>query len=343
MNLYESFCTVLASNREIASNGYLTLMAEHIKALEVARGENPLIDEYCGKLSEILARNNFSLNGDHTNDFIQTFGEAHFAYLCGRRGVRVKRVRELKGKKTPDFEVAEKCLEVKFEVKTLSVAGGGRGIDRDIEDNLNANISIERQVKTGKRIAFGESELQPYGEKVHGLRPQTELIYTLLEKARGNIKDGQYEDGKTFLVLNLCLIPPELTDPRTLRPVYWTDLPFITGVSGQLWMLGFCAKGMLVLGPPEFEGKACIEGFNEKEGILIDKAFDKVAGIIFVVYPMRGDAQMFGLFRSSDMEAWNVDGECVWDVLGPLVGDCWNDEFDVNGFECNGQQRSGEA
>ena len=83
---------------------------------------------------------------------------------------------------------------------------------------------------------------------------------------------------------------------------------------------------------PEFEEKPVIEGINEKEGLLVDEQFNKVAGVL-IVYPLGSGARMVVRFRSTDIENWRHEEEdYFWGIVDKLVGDCWNEKLDTNGY-----------
>lgn len=328
MILYDNFCAALKDASDVASNGYLQLLAPYIKDIESA-----LHADYCNKMTAIVKRKNFVLNGKLVAEFSQLFGEAHFAALCSKQGVSLNKIPEQKNTKTPDFCLFSSKEKLFFEVKTLSVVGGGRGINDDLLKALDAQIDIERQLQEGRCVAIGVSEVQPYAEKPYLEGSITAVIYTLIEKARQNIKSDQYKNQNTFLVLNLCLIPPAITDNKTLRPVYCDDLMFSKAITGDLWMLAFAKPGMLVHGHPEFEGNPCIEGIIQKFGVLSDPDYASISGLLCVVYPLGSKPCIYGLYRSSDYHEWIDEKPEVINILKKLTGKNWNDDYDSNGWQ----------
>lgn len=333
MTLHKFFCAALNDARDTASNGYLQLLTPYIIDIESAAAIDSTLADYCRKLKEMVQHPNFVLNGRLVSEFAQLFGEAHFVTLCRERGVELTKIREQKNTKTPDFLHTAEKQNLYFEVKTLSVVDGGRGIDCDLLSSLNAQIDIERQQKEGKRIAIGISEMQPYSAKPYQGGAVSAVISTLIEKARQNIKADQYANKNTFLVLNLCLIPPTITDKRTLRPAYCDDYMFPKAITGDLWMLAFARLGMLVHGCPEFEGEPCLEGAIQKLGILADDEFESISGLLIVVYPLREKPQIYGLFRSAEYLSWTDSNDEIISILDRLTGQNWNDDVDSNGWQ----------
>lgn len=337
MNLYERYCAALNEARQVVANGYLHLLAPYVKEVESASSQDEMLAGYCQRMRALLERNDLMTNGESVNEFAQVFGEAHFAALCTKRGVVLKRIKEQKDKKTPDFFYGDPNPIAHFEVKTLSIVNGGRGIDGDLLRALDAQIQIEQQLKEGSKVAIGISEVQPYGERVPKYGMIAAVLSTLIEKARQNIKPGQYFTQNTFLVLNLCLIPPASTDKRALRPVYCDDYLFSKAITGELWMLAFSQPGMLIHGQPEMEGNPCIEGITDKCGILSDTEYSVIAGMLILVYPLGSEPRIYGLYRSHDYPKWNEEnGELVL-LLQRLTGKQWNDDKDSNGWQLEGK------
>lgn len=333
--LIKKFNEALAKTSDVTRDPYLANLSGALVAVNAKLPTIPELTHYKKDLDTLMAHPNFGVSGLLTNEFAQKLGEAHFLVMCHEKGIALRRIPEEKNKKTPDFEAAFGSQSVFLEVKTLSVVGGASGISAAQESSLEANIKLEAQLNRGQRIATAISEAQPYADKVQ--RDQTVLgvANTLLEKARGNIKADQFGNPNTFLVLNLSVIPPLLTEPKVLRPAYPDDYQFPKAVTGDLWMVGFGNKGMLVLGNPEFEGKPCIEGIFDKIGILADTDFASVAGIIFMIHPLREPAQLWGLFRSKDWIDWNDNNPELLENLLCLTGKHWNDCGDRNGWQLN--------
>lgn len=336
MTLFNAFCTLMNTSRNIANNGYLQLLTPYIEDIETAAVSNATISDYCGKLTALLNDQNLFLNGKKNNEFVQLFGEAHFATLCLQCHITLNKIPEQKNKKTPDFLFSTNQQNIYFEVKTLSVVNGALGINKDLLESLDTQIDIDRQIKNGDKFAIGVSERRPFAEKPFDAGCISAVVSTLIEKTRQNIKSGQFANPNTFLVLNLCLIPPSITDNRILRPAYCDDHIFHKAITGDLWMLAFGQTGMLVHGQPEFEGKPCIEGILDKSGILVDTSYEDVSGLIIVVYPLNKKPHIYGLYRSKDYIKWLEKNHTLSAILTELNGNNWNDETDSNSWQLNG-------
>jgi len=122
-----------------------------------------------------------------------------------------------------------------------------------------------------------------------------------------------------------------------LRPAYCDDLLFQKAITGELWMLAFAQPGMLIHGQPEFKGKHCLEGLNDKWGILADPSHANIAGLLVVVYPLGGKPRICGLYRTSDYTKWNDENEELVLLLQCLTEERWNDDRDSNGWQLGGE------
>jgi hypothetical protein len=335
-NLNNQFIKALQATTGLANNSYLTLLTGAVEKVSDASQRDKVLSEYNKNLLAIVSGNNFALDPDKTNEFAQILGEAHFYLLCGNKGITLTRVKE-GNDKTPDFKFEKE--DMYFEVKTLSVVTGGSGIKKSLLDSLDAQIDIEMQLKQGKRIATGISVVQPYGDKPYqkGKGTITAVIETLIEKTRQNIKPGQFPNDKSFLVLNLSIIPPFRTENYVLRPAYCDDYMFTKAISGELWMMAFAYPGTPVLCTPEFEGKPCVESILEKVGILNDPNFDMISGILFMIHPWRRDSEIWGLYNYEKYASWCDSKPEIIETLIALTKDNWNDDMDTNGWQLHGQ------
>lgn len=338
--LIEKYIESLQNTKDIAINSYLTFLQDAVKKVEGAANNEPTLTNYVNKLVAILAEPNFALDGNLTNEFAQTLGEAHFFVLCLEKGIALNRITE-QDRKTPDFRLNKNTLSIFFEVKTLSVVEGQNGIHRDLEGSFKAQIEIGKQLRAGKRVAFAESVVQPYGGKPYekGKREVTAVIETLIEKTRNNIKRDQFANANSILVLNLSIIHPFRTDSFVLRPAYF-DPRSDQVVTGDLWMLAFGKPGMLIHGIPEFEGKPGIEGILGKCGILSDPEFDNIAGILIMVHPWQRPAEIWGLLSSQRCNYWEANNPDIMTIILTLTGGNWNDDEDSNGWSIQGAERT---
>ena len=161
----------------------------------------------------------------------------------------------------------------------------------------------------------------------------TQLIVTLIDKAKNNLKKAQFVEGETFLVYNLSVIGISEINPSVLCPVYQDDDQINCLRSGELWSLGFISEGTPIHNMPEFEGADAIEGLlNNECGILVDDGYGYVRGIILMLYDgvfnHNYETQLYGLSRYKD----NFGLDESIELFTSLVGDNWNDEKNTNGW-----------
>ncbi len=145
MSLFKDFCDALHDSRDTTANPYLHSLSPYVKDIESASTTDTTLADYCQQLTAIVQRNYFVVNGESVNEFAQVFGEAHFAALCRDRAVSLTRIREQKDIKTPDFLHSSGQQDLYFEVKTLSVVNGARGINNDLEKSYNKKITPVNQ------------------------------------------------------------------------------------------------------------------------------------------------------------------------------------------------------
>lgn len=328
--LTKQFIKAIQEANSIASNNYLTFLSDAVEQVENASSSDQLLADYVKQLLDIAQQKDFSTTPDKTNEFAQLLGEAHFYLLCKNKEVILERVPE-GTKKTPDFKLKDN--DVYFEIKTLSVVAGSLGIQQSLDDSLESHVEIEDQLNKGKRIASSVTVVQPYGKQYQkGKGTVTTVIETLIEKTRQNIKQGQYYNGDTFLVLNLSIISPFRTDNYVLRPAYCDDLMFKKAVTGELWMLAFGRPGMTILGIPEFEGKPCVESIMDKTGILVDPDYENIAGVLFMIHPWQREAETWGLYKYKSYSEWGEKNIKIIETLSAITGYNWNDDKDTNGW-----------
>ncbi len=334
-SLKTHFSNALQASIGLTNNSYLACLKDAVEKVSDSSLKDRILSGYKQNLIEIASENNFALNSDKTNEFAQLLGEAHFYLLCKNKGICLERIKE-GDDKTPDFRF--EAQDMYFEVKTLSVVSGSFGIRQSLEDSLDAQVDIEEQLKKGKRVATGVSVVQPYGEKLYqqGKGTVTAVIETLVEKTRQNIKSGQFPNDKSFLVLNLSIIPPFRTENFVLRPAYCDDYMFRKAVSGELWMTAFAQPGAPILGIPEFEGKPGVESIMQKSGILNDSEYEYIGGILFMIHPWGKNTDIWGLYSYEKLTKWQDNEPDVVKTLLAITEDSWNDDKDTNGWQLSG-------
>ncbi len=332
-DLYDKFLAALHIALPIAPNHYLSQLSDSVKQVDAAASSDPLLSQYAIKLSRLIEPPEKALHASTTNEFAQLLGEAQFYLLSKNKGVALERVPESKGK-TPDFKLT--TADICFEVKTLSVVDGEPGIRNLQNASLNAQVEIEDQFNRGARSASSITVVQPYGSKPYqdGKGTITAVIDTLIEKTKNNFKAGQFSKGTTFVVLNLCILPPNRFENCILRPAYYDDHMFPRTVSGELWMLAFGLENMLILGyPSRRQDMTCVESLMTKEGFLVDHNSSDIAGMLFMIHPWDKEPEIWGLYTHDKYTAWRDNESTIYSTLHKLTENNWNDDKDSNGWQ----------
>jgi hypothetical protein len=334
-NLQNQFIKALQDAIGVSSNSYLHFLNGAVEEVSKSAQVDQVLLDYNKSLLDIVANRDFALDAERTNEFSQVLGEAHFYLLCKNKGVLLTRIKEGKDK-TPDFKIEHNDMHL--EVKTISVVSGSMGIKQSLEDSLDAQVEVENQLNKGEKVAFGETVIQPYGDKQYkdGKGPISTVIETLIDKSGQNIKSGQFPNNKSFLVLNLSIIPPFRTENYVLRPAYCDDYMFNKSVSGELWMMAFTELGAPILSSPEFKGKPCVESIASKVGILSDPNFDMVSGILFMIHPWQRPSEIWGLYNHDKVVSWRDNEPNIFETLLSITENNWNDSRDSNGWKLQG-------
>lgn len=201
---------------------------------------------------------------------------------------------------TPDFRITttvdESPAEFLMELKALSFTEGNLNYKEAQDSALEANLSLERQIEEGKRIAFAEHIISPLLK--NNRTPTTrELIEIYIEKIKNNIKPGQYQLGDTVLMVDI---------KQLILNSYWQDSAIAlyqerlmkSIASGVLWNVAFASQGDMVYKQIEFEGKGNLDSRMTKNGILVDHPYIKA--LVFVTYRNFTERKYVGFYRRND-------------------------------------------
>jgi hypothetical protein len=248
----------------------------------------------------------------------------------------VERVPERQGENTPDFKIeftsnfndeTQNCV-IYAELKTMSFADGNLNYKKTMEQGLESQIDIERQIKQGSKVAFGIVEIQPLhkGNKDYDSYSTRYAIETLIEKIEQNIKEGQYSLGDTVLLVDL----KQLTLPSYFKegavPLF-QEKRYNSFMSGVQWNVAFGKIGHLIFRPIEFEGKENTDGELKREGILVSR--DYIKAIIFFDYALNSkEPKIVGLHKQRNIS------DCVEAFLNKFC-DFVNDDRNTKGISIN--------
>jgi hypothetical protein len=332
MSLEKILNESVQSINEIAPNLFIAIRSQSMVKILHFIEQTPEANYADRELRKILSKSCWATNPQKLEEFFQLIGEVQFWMLADEKGVKLARIPKA-SHKTPDFQFFNSgSVSLQFEVKTLSVRNGTYALEAMSEDSRKSQIELKKQVSRGAQVAMQAHSVAPHGAIPRGLQ-QTTICQNLIDKARNNIKRGQYAAAPTFLVLNLILIDGHNTGNADLRPVAH-GYPNESSVrTGAMWTLAFGTLGQLVHSVPEYEGLPCIEGRLGRDGILVNPDFESLAGLILVVHSLSEAPALYGLIRRADRESWDSTYPVIGRAFYALVGTNWNDDLDTNGWQ----------
>lgn len=327
-DLRSAFRSALAADGKLAPNHILRFLAATVESVAGFEGLDNAIDGYISRMSLIACTPNFALDRKLTCEFAQLLGEANFYCQCRDKRVSLVRVPE-STEQRPDFY--HEASDSYFEVKTLSVVDGELGVEAMLTDAMNTTIEAEDRLRRNGSVGIGIGVHQPYGKKPYrgGQGHRGAVVDTILEKIRGNLKVGQFPNERSFLVIDLCMLPVISRPKDALRPAYCSEEDNHNILSGELWLTAFGVPGFPVFDAPEFEGRPTIANHFEKRGFLNDADYGFIAGAIFALHSMSSPVRLLGLFRPEHLR--QHDTAC--EALMAIVGHNWNDSNDSNGWK----------
>jgi hypothetical protein len=248
----------------------------------------------------------------------------------------VDRVPEKKGENTPDFKIElsdnqngenQDCV-IYAELKSMSFADGNLNYKKTMEQGLESQIDIERQLKKGSKVAFGIVEIQPLHKDNKKYDPYSTryAIETLIEKIEQNIKEGQYSLGDTILIVDLKQLSLPSYFKEGAVPIF-QEKQYNSYLSGVQWNVALGKAGHLIYKPIEWEGEENTDGELEKDGILVNR--DYIKAIVFLDYTLSDqEPKIVGLHKQRNIS------DCV-DAFLHKFCDFVNDDRNSNGWRLN--------
>lgn len=313
MSLESVFLQLKQRTNSITFNPLLNSFEQFsLKKIDDEAVNDPFVSTKRKRILELVKDLTIDFNPKLKSAFDE-YSEALAYLLLRTKFLNVERILEA-ATETPDFKIAvESSVHgrnglqfVYAELKTLSYAFGNLNYKNAMNQGIQSSIEIEKQLRKGNKIAFGESVVQPWYNPNKKYDPFSTkyIIEALNEKIDQNIKEGQYLLGETILLIDLR----QMILPNTYLQ---GGVPFhlsVRGdcvVSGVQWHVAFGKLGHDVFCPIEFEGKENIEGVLERRGLLWTYPFIKA--VCFIEQPSSEDktATVLGLHRS-DMVSENV-------------------------------------
>ncbi|OSI80609.1 hypothetical protein BSZ21_00600 [Bradyrhizobium canariense] len=126
-----------------------------------------------------------------------------------------------------------------IEVKSLDIVHAPQRLPEMLDEGMEVQIDVDRQIADGQRVAVGVEEIaphRPYGnDPDYDPRSVRGTIETLIEKAAGNFKNTQFKRGPTFALANILRLPRPESGTGTLAPFYYDRAMGGACVSGVLW------------------------------------------------------------------------------------------------------------
>lgn len=231
----------------------------------------------------------------------------------------------------PDFECEldteingqPRALSFYVEVKSLDIVDAPQRLPEILDDGMDVQIELDRQIAGGRRIATAEGELAPHrrygGGGGYDPRSTRIVIENLVQKAAGNFKNTQFERGPTFALANLLRLPLPGQRLGTLAPYYFTPDSGGACVSGTLWHLAFGEVGASIHRTPDFEGSGTVDGTLRRAGILIDQSLGLNAPGLVAFHHDQGAYRFDGFYDEhwiSNKWGWSdIETEAVLEVL----------------------------
>lgn len=322
MNLHDRILELKQGHHEYGHNGLLFAFSLDLcKEIDSAASS----DQFCKKtVSDVLKLlNNYDVGYEEKlKSAFEVYSECAIYLEIKNKGLEVEKIPEGKESK-PDFKVSHDDVTVYFEAKILGWASGGIQHNEAIENGLNAQIDIERQIKEGKQVATGLSEISPLGTTKDSLeKPEKYFIEAISSKLNQNVKSSQLKMGPTFLICDLSSLKHP-SEPKKSSIIVNNDNIYNCFSSGELWHIAFGEYGDRILNIIEFEGKPNVSGKLERNGILIE--YKNLIGVIFRVSPLSGGNIYTCLCNSDRFDEY---GEIIVKLC-----DFWNDEENSNAWE----------
>lgn len=205
----------------------------------------------------------------------------------------------------------------------LGWASGGIQHNAAINDGIDAQISIEEQIRDGKSVALGVSQISPLGTTKESVEnPEKYFIEAVSAKLDQNVKSAQLKLGPTLLICDLTSLNHP-ADYRKSSVIVHNDNMYDSFSSGELWHIAFGEHGDRILKVIEFEGKPNVSGKLLRNGVLIEHK--ELIGVIFRVSNLSGECSYSYLIKSEHFDKYG-------DIVIQL-SDCWNDEDNSNAWE----------
>jgi hypothetical protein len=180
----------------------------------------------------------------------EAFAEA-WAYRRLSRCVKISKIPEVDDP-GPDFRCELDGREFFVELKAPDVVDGDLHHEQLMKASTEAQIDLDKQVRSGKRVAMVDGSIDPFRKPGDANYDPTDLtlpIKTLRERARGLFKASQFSLGPTFALMFVARYPIP-GNRRAILPDYkvggmWAAVP-VDRQSGVIWQAAFGQAGNVI-------------------------------------------------------------------------------------------------
>jgi hypothetical protein len=319
MNLYDRILELKQGHSEYGHNGILfSFSLEMCREIDNESTSDPFAEKTVKDILKLLKGYNVGYSEKLKSAF-EVYSEYAIFHEIKSKGIAIERVPEGKESR-PDFKISLGGKDLYLEAKVLGWSSGGIQHNAAINAGIDAQISIEEQLKAGKRIAFGESEVSPLGTTEESVEnPEKYFIEAISSKLNQNVKSSQLKLGPTFLICDITSICHP-SEPRTSCAIVHNENMYNSFSSGELWHIAFGEHGDKLLKAIEFEGKSNVSGRLTRNGVLVENT--ELVGVIFRLSKLSGKYTYSCLINSECFEEYG-------DLLTQLC-DYWNDNKNSN-------------
>lgn len=322
MNLHDRILELKQGHSEYGHNGLLFAFSlELCKEIDNSSKTNAFCKKTVNDILSLL--NNYDVGYEEKlKSAFEVYSECAIYLEIKSRGLEIERIPEAKESR-PDFKVSFADETAYFEAKVLGWAAGGIQHNAAINDGLDAQIEIEKQLNEGKNVASGISEISPLGTTKESIeKPEKNFIEAISAKLSQNVKSSQLKMGPSFLICDLSSLKHP-SDPKKSSIIVNNENIYNCFSSGELWHIAFGEYGDRILNVIEFEGKSNVSGKLQRDGILIE--YPDLIGVVFRVSSLSGDIVYTCLCNSNKFDEY---GEIIVKLC-----DYWNDEKNSNAWE----------
>ncbi len=236
------------------------------------------------------------------------------------KGLDIEKIPEA-NEPRPDFKVSLHNEFAYFEAKVLGWASNGIQHNAAINAGIDAQISIEDQLKQGEKFACGETEISPLGTTGES-KPKKYFIEIVSAKLSQNVKPAQLKLGPTFLICDLTSLHHP-SDPKKSSVIVHNDNIYNSFSSGELWHIAFGELGDKILNVIDFKGMSNVSGKLQRNGVLIEH--QELIGVVFRTSNLSGEISYSCLCTSNQFDKYR-------ELIIKLC-DCWNDEENSNAWK----------